>query len=69
MKLTGDALLIWNELILPLIVLALVVTAIVAIVLHIRKRAPGQQDVAHAARCASCAAGVYHSQHPKSEGN
>lgn len=49
-----------SDMIFSLFVLALVVTAIVCLTKLWWMRS---DDKAHAARCASCAAGVYHGQH------
>jgi hypothetical protein len=54
MRLTGDALYLWNELIAPLIVLALVITVVVVISWHVSRPRPKQPA------CPQCAARVYH---------
>lgn len=56
---------LWEDLIRPLMYLALMVATLVVVTWHFSRPKPSavRQNEAHAARCASCAAGVYHSQH------
>lgn len=55
---------IWDEVIAPLIVLGSIVAVISVVTWHLTRPKPGR-DARHALRCPSCAAGVYHSQHPE----
>lgn len=55
---------IWTEVVRPLMVLALVVAAISVVTWHFSRPKPSR-DARHQQRCPSCAAGVYHSQHPE----
>lgn len=56
---------LWPEVIRPLLILVLVVAAISVVTWHFSRPKPSaaRQNEAHARRCPSCAAGVYHSQH------